>query len=578
MGSVPNTVRRSGTYHFRLGIPAALRTLFKRAEITCSLRTSDPAVARMLSRLCYVCSGELFDRIMSMPVLTDRDIKTMIRDFYQTLLTGDDVVRLYRDVPVTEADRSSSIALYRDLSSRSRMALATNNFSHIHMTSAALIEEHLGRGATLGKVDQRKLQQALLRASIEVAETFVARLEGDFNYEPADKLLVAALEDACSSEAEAQTTRPIQSFAAASPSPAGPLFNAYAAEFRTAQTRRGKWEEQTSLQARKTFALFSAHAGDRPLGGYLRTDAHQFKALLQDLPADYGKAAKFRGMSAADIVAATKEADLPRLSARTVQRHFHALATLWDQAVGEGLATDNIFHNWKFGSAKRARDQRAMWERAELEKLFESPVWTGSKSEARRSTRGERIIRDERFWLPLIAVFSGMRQEEICQLRPADVREVEGVWVFDVNDRDGQQLKNNNAVRLVPVHPELIKLGWLEYVETQRKAGQLNVFPNLRPGGADDRLGHNYSKWFTRYRRDVGVYAPGRDFHSLRHSATTFLKRGGVADSVIDELTGHATVGETARYSKGLTVANLKEAIDRLDIGVDLSVLYASPS
>ena len=183
------------------------------------------------------------------------------------------------------------------------------------------------------------------------------------------------------------------------------------------------------------------------------------------------------------------------------------------------------------------------------------------------------IIRDEKFWLPLIAVFSGMRQEEICQLRLDDVRQAEGIWIFDLREGDGRQLKNGNAVRKVPVHKDLIGLGLLRYADQLRAQSGKLLFPNLQPGGADDRLGHNYSKWFTRYRRDTGLYAQGLDFHSFRHSATTFMLQANVSTSVVDEVTGHATAGETARYHKGFAVAQLQDAIDSIDIGVDLSHL-----
>ena len=214
-----------------------------------------------------------------------------------------------------------------------------------------------------------------------------------------------------------------------------------------------------------------------------------------------------------------------------------------------------------------------MWTSETLSDLFRTPIWTGCQSEHRRSKPGELVIRDEKFWLPLIAVFSGMRQEEICQLRLDDVRQVEGIWVFDLREGDGRQLKNSNAIRKVPIHDRLIDLGLLDYADRMRAASNKLLFPNLQPGGADDRLGHNYSKWFTRYRRDTGLYTEGLDFHSFRHSATTFMKRAGVADSTIDEVTGHATAGETARYNKGLTVANLKLAINSIELGIDLAHL-----
>jgi integrase len=174
----------------------------------------------------------------------------------------------------------------------------------------------------------------------------------------------------------------------------------------------------------------------------------------------------------------------------------------------------------------------------------------------------------------LIAVFSGARQEEICQLHVADVREEEGVWLFDFNMKPPRRLKNKSAVRLVPIHRELLRLGFLQYVAQRRSAGDERIFPNLEPGGADGRLGHGFTKWFTRYRRDTNVYEEGRDFHSFRHSATTFLHQAGAPDSIVDRLTGHTTPGETARYTKSSNLNHLQAAIDAVDIGVTFDNLY----
>jgi len=517
--------------------------------------------------------GELFDRAMTKQSLTDKDIKAMVRDFYTSMIERDDSVRHGRDEPIEASERQRKIDHYAELAANSRDALAQDAYEQVRQISMVMLARRFGIDATFEKVDRRKVQQALLRAGIEVADTLRARLEGNFSHEPADKLVMAALQGSGAGQAPIV---PQRSEAVPPPRPVAsdaPLFCAYAEEFRAAQTRRGRWEGQTSAQARKTFELFSEHCGDRPLSEYLKSDVHAFKEILEDLPADYGKAARYRGMPAADIVAMTKDADIPRLSPRTVQRHFHALSILWDEAIGKGIIADNIFHKWKFAATKRARDQRAMWESDDLRRLFATPVWTGCKSDARRSQPGPHVFRDEKFWLPLIAVFAGMRQEEICQLEPRDIRQAEGTWIIDINNRSGQQLKNANAVRLVPIHSMLIKLGLLAYAERQRTEGAQLLFPKLTPGGADGRLGHYYSKWFTRYRRDVNLYAPGQDFHSFRHSATTFLFRGGVTAEIIDRLTGHETTGETARYNKGFTIANLKDAIELLDIGVDLSGL-----
>jgi hypothetical protein len=56
----------------------------------------------------------------------------------------------------------------------------------------------------------------------------------------------------------------------------------------------------------------------------------------------------------------------------------------------------------------------------------------GCASETRIYDAGPYRIRDHRFWLPLLALFSGARLGELCQLSVDDVREIEGVWCLEI--------------------------------------------------------------------------------------------------------------------------------------------------
>lgn len=298
------------------------------------------------------------------------------------------------------------------------------------------------------------------------------------------------------------------------------------------------------------------------------------------LPSNYSKTVQYRGLSVPQIVEkAEAEAathPVPRLNQRTVKRHFSALSALWASAISAGTVKDNIFAGFRFSAAKRAEDQRPMWTRDELKQLLSTPVWTGCKSDVRRGEPGSLVLRDEYYWIPLIGIFSGMRQEEICQLHVEDVREEEGVTFFDVNARPPRKLKNAAAVRQVPVHKDLVRLGLIDHVAACRRAGETLLFSNLTRGGADARLGHALSKWFTRYRQEMELYRPGLDFHALRHTASSLMHWAGVSRPVLDHVTGHVTPGETTRYTKGSTLAQLQDAIDRIDLWFDVTSLAAA--
>lgn len=565
MAGVPNTQRRAGIYYFRRAVPVEVQPVLRRAELCCSLRTSNATVAGGAARLLYLHSEELFASLRFAPMLSETDLARMVQEFYATVLDRENQLRLLGRLSMDDEARQARLLYWSEVAEQTRRDLATSNFGSADLVSARAIERS-GLTGTLRDHEVRQVQQAMLRGGIDLAQALRARYEGDFGYQPSDQLLKVELERVV----EAPVT---QTEAPPRPRAVGPMFVVRAEGFRLAQVRQRSWEQQTAMQARKTYQLFAEMAGDRPMAGYVREDAVRFKNLLRDLPADYGKAATYRGMSGEAIVQSTVDLDVCRLQPRTVQRHVNALSTLWDSAVEAGEAESNIFSGFKFPSAKKAHEQRAMWTEDQCQKLFLSPVWHGCKSENRRSQPGTTIIQDERYWLPLVALYSGMRQEEICQLTVDDIRTERGVVVFDINGAPPKKLKNNNAVRLVPVHSKLSELGFLDYVDAQRRAQRNRVFDQLEGGGADHRLGHNFSKWFTRYRRDIGLYEPGLDFHSFRHSATTFMQWSGVPEPVIDRLTGHATAGETARYTKSFQVEQLRDGIEGIRPAISLGEL-----
>jgi integrase len=139
------------------------------------------------------------------------------------------------------------------------------------------------------------------------------------------------------------------------------------------------------------------------------------------------------------------------------------------------------------------------------------------------------------------------------------------IWYFEINDEGDRQVKNEQSLRRVPVHPEVQALGFLEYVETSAPDPDDLLFPELRPGGPDNKLGYYFTKWWSRYRRDVGVYEKGLDYHSFRHSVTTKLYEAEVSPAIIDELTGLEGEGTSqVVYKKNMSLKVLYKAISKV--------------
>lgn len=587
MGSVANVVQRGRTFHFRRRVPVDLRQRLGRHELVRSLGTSDIRTAKVVACRLYVAAEELFSTLRAMPMLTDDQLAHLVRDFYDTMLSDENAGRLTRG-PLPDGVREARVTQYATMAARGREALAGNRLDEAAFVAEMMLKRQGIAIRDLAPAEAAKAKQAMLRAGIDLSEALKARYEGDFNYEPRDKLLKATLAEPHAKASATPAAATMAATAAASaasptlekddPAPTPQVrFEDRGKAFRDQQVQTKRWDNQTAAQAGATYRLFVDVCGDKPLGAYTRKDAGRFRERVERLPSDYSKHPRYRGLCVEAILTAyiaLPEADrVGVITQKTVKRHFSALSTLWTAAVAEGDAGENIFSGHRFSATRKPSEQRDMWEQVDLARLFATPVWTGCRSATQRSTPGTVVLRDERFWLPLIAVFTGLRQEEICQLQLEDVRQDNEIWYFDINDRPPRKLKNATAIRRVPMHSELIRLGFMQHVERLRRSRQTRVFPAFRPGGADDRLGHAFTKWFTRYRRDVGLYRPGLNFHSFRHTATTLMHQASVPTAVIDHVTGHTTPGETARYTKRSTLAQLKAAVETIVMEPGLSHL-----
>ncbi|HEX3882405.1 MAG TPA: site-specific integrase [Stellaceae bacterium] len=325
------------------------------------------------------------------------------------------------------------------------------------------------------------------------------------------------------------------------------------------------WRGQTLAQNSATYRMFLVHCGDRPLQSYGKRDLTSFYDALRSLPALYSKKREWRGLSLAEIIERTKaDEGVERITMKTVKRHFSALGRLFTYFKRRGeYVGENPARGFEFPLKGRANAGRGVWPSDKLTALFGSPVFTGCLSKARRSRPGACLIRDARYWLPILGLYHGNRLEEFAQLRREDIRCDGEIWYFDISDEGERQLKNKQSRRRVPIHPRVLKLGFLEYVEKAKEQERSKlIFPLLMPGGPDRKLGYYFTKWFTRYRQAIGLYEKGLDYHSFRHGVTTKLYEADVQEAFIEELTGHEGQGTSRKvYKKQMPLSVLLTAI-----------------
>ena len=180
----------------------------------------------------------------------------------------------------------------------------------------------------------------------------------------------------------------------------------------------------------------------------------------------------------------------------------------------------------------------------------------------------------------MIALFSGMRLNEICQLHVSDIkRSPKGTHYFDVNDDEDKHLKNEHSKRRVPIHPQLIKIGFLEFVSECGKGPSKKLFSDLRKS-PDGHYSEQFSRWFNeRFSKRAGVKTEKNSFHSFRHTVRDAMRAANIPLDVVDAIGGWNTVrGPSTNYGKGHEVDHLHEVMRRICYpDLDLTHLELEP-
>jgi integrase len=186
----------------------------------------------------------------------------------------------------------------------------------------------------------------------------------------------------------------------------------------------------------------------------------------------------------------------------------------------------------------------------QLKTIFNSPMFDSCAGAKREHKRGSVKVRDWRYWIPWIGLYTGARLGEIAQLLTADVRMIHETWIFHVT-REGagsKSVKNAGSERVVPMHRKLIDLGFLEYHANMTARGHQNLFPEIEPDGRGFMSGMP-SAFFNDYFRDIGVKLDKSvNFHSFRHGIADAFRRAGYMDEQFNMLLGHTKATTTGRY------------------------------
>lgn len=325
--------------------------------------------------------------------------------------------------------------------------------------------------------------------------------------------------------------------------------------------------------------------GDKPANHLTRSEVREFMALVARFPGRKRSAEmnalpmrelieKFE-VANAEIVA--RNADRPpgqaleevpgTLTITTVGEWFSGYRRMYEYAIEENYFDESPFEgrNLLKTAVKGAPSQKKRhFTDAEIKVIFGAPMFNGFEGDGERGYRnlsGDTIVRDAKYWIPILALYHAGRLTEFAAMPHADLKQSDaGSWYFDLTNR---QVKNKTSKRLIPLHPKMVELGFLEYVANLRTGGSPWLFPDL-DHETKHGAGHAFSKWWGHWMDKHGLTDRGITLHSWRHTWKRAARQSDVKEEMHDVISGHKNSSVGRAYGEGADVEALAREMAKI--------------
>ena len=121
------------------------------------------------------------------------------------------------------------------------------------------------------------------------------------------------------------------------------------------------------------------------------------------------------------------------LSDKTVNKYLTLLSSFFKWSIRQGVISSNPAEGLLLSLSKSVSEEREVYSLADIQRI--------------KSKLSRVATEPEKFWIPLIAMYSGLRLDEICQLHKADIQLIEGVHCFNVNSQGDKRLKTSASIK-----------------------------------------------------------------------------------------------------------------------------------
>lgn len=619
MGSIPYTHRRDGgTYVLRKRISFRNRPS---QHISYSLRTKEPGVARI--RAAAACAA--LDRVVAvlnqcfsfnggarpaseLVELARRALDAQLGFALQDQLAGPDpdaeeAARVFGDfyalaarqpggVAISDTERDRLIAEGRsdhhmrklDLLVRHNVASQPLSDRHLELRLAGLGIRFL---PTQADSDRRIVLTAMADAQHRAALFHTPSVQAHPN--PIQHLINGDFDRTAKTPSAAPPASPARETGDNSTehyaqTSAAPLLSTVIDRMIAAIVRAGKWKDgpgSTAEDARRLVRQFPWMVGDLPVDQYNQGHVESFEILMMEMP----KSVRVQSVWHQDYTLAKRSfpelTDENKRNSRTLNKDLSYLATFAKRMEAVGLWKADAVRPLAVAhtvTAKQKARAKAPWTIGHVQQMFSCPIYTGNGGPKRRLKPGNFVYQDAAYWLLPLAAYTGGCQDELDGLLLDEII-IEGAAIphIVIQENRLRTLKRDARERVVPIHPHLEKLGFLDFVAQLRRQGETELFSelwiNAVKRGGDQYRTIVWDKLIVWLRAQggqipVGIGGKAADFQSLRSTVLSLLDRADINQNIVKDIAGHAREGVTAcTYQDLVATGGLDEALrERLNV------------
>jgi integrase len=248
-----------------------------------------------------------------------------------------------------------------------------------------------------------------------------------------------------------------------------------------------------------------------------------------------------------------------KLSPKTIAHtHLAGLKAILNWAVEQDLLTENVAKHVKLPVPRKVRSRERGFTDDEALAILQLAYDYQATDTGNPVTTERPTTTAAKRWAPWLCAFTGARIGEITQVRKQDFRKVSGHYVMRITPEAGSV--KTGQYRDVPLHPQLIELGFWDYVQTGPDPLFYVPADDKDPKKLADETANRVRRWLAEQNAVPTGVQPN---HGWRHRFKTVFRELEISDRVADAITGHA--GRVAGDEYGdVTIATKAAAIRKL--------------